>query len=396
MAQFAAKPDRSRRLLAAIDQLYDTVTDLDKWPAFLATASALFAARGSQVGHTDLVNGRLSFNVVHGYDWSAAHMQHYESLIGEDPRIPYFSANPFKPVHCRMSLSDEQLRASRVYREVLSVGGVEYTLGVNLVEDTRSLTYFLVLRDRDQPCFSDQDCGLMAALIPHLNRALKLQRELGLLAFERSAAFDALDAMALGIVVLDAEARVKFSNEAARQIAESGDGIRFSGPRLVIDGADGDTIRMRLRRLLRPDNGRPPAARDAFKIARRSGRDGYTILLSALGGNRARFGWNLLDEPLAIVYIRDPDSPEETRAELLQRLYGLMPSQARLAELLAMGCSLKEAAERLGITLVSARQYLKLIFQKTGTHRQSELVRKVLLVPPAPKWHDTRGGATIG
>jgi DNA-binding CsgD family transcriptional regulator len=72
-----------------------------------------------------------------------------------------------------------------------------------------------------------------------------------------------------------------------------------------------------------------------------------------------------------------------------------MPSQARLADLLATGCSLKEAAKQLDITPVSARQYLKLIFQKTGTHRQAELVRKILLVP-APRRGAALHARTLG
>lgn len=377
--------DQSRQLLAVVNSLYDAVADLDKWPAFLESATALFEARGAQVGHFDMVNSRLSFSVVHGYDWSAAHMQRYESLMGEDPRLPYFSANPFKPVHCRMSLTDEQLHASRIYKEVLSVGGVEYSLGVNLVEDTRTLTYFLVLRDRMQPPFNDQDCELLAALIPHLNRALKLQRDLGLIEFGKNVGFDTLDCMALGIVVIDSDARVKFCNQAAREIADANDGLRIVGQRLVIDGSDGDGVRTRAQRLIRSALSGTPSAGDAFQLKRPSGGEAYSVLVSALWGNQLRFGWSMLNEPLAIVYVRDPDRPEETRLETLQRLYGLTPSQSRLAELLATGCSLSEAAERLDITLTSARQYLKLIFQKTGTSRQAELVRKILLVPPLLK-----------
>jgi DNA-binding CsgD family transcriptional regulator len=378
--------NNSGQLLAAVDRLYDAVADLNKWPAFLESATSLFAARGAQVGHFDLVNSRLSFNIVHGYDWSAEHFRRYESLMGEDPRIPYFSANPFKPVHCRMSLTDEQLHASRVYREVLSVGGVEYSLGVNLVEDNRTLTYFIVLRDRTQSPFNESDCELMAALIPHLDRALKLQRDLGLIEFGRSAAFDTLDSMALGIIIIDADARIKFSNQAAREIVDANDGLRFVGQRLVIDGINGDGIRMQAGRLIRSALSGSPPPGEAFQVIRPSGGEAYPVLVSALWGNQLRFGWSMLNEPLAIIYIRDPDRPEETRTETLQRLYGITPRQARLAELVATGCSLQHAAKKLGITKVSARQYLKLVFQKTGTHRQAELVRKILQVPPAPKW----------
>jgi DNA-binding CsgD family transcriptional regulator len=373
------------RVLAVVDRLYDAVADLDRWPAFLEGATALFGARGAQVGHFDLVNSRLSFTIVHGYDWSAAHMQRYERLMGEDPRLPYFSANPFKPIHCRMSLTDEQLHASRVYKEVLSVGGVEYSLGVNLVEDNRTLTYFLVLRDRTQPRFNDQDCELMAVLIPHLCRALKLQRDLGLIEFGKSIAFDALDSMALGIIIIDSDARVKFCNQAAREIADAKDGLRIIGQRLVIDGTDGEGVRVRAQRLIRSAQSGTPPSGDALLVNRPSGAEAYSVLVSSLWGNQLRFGWSMLNEPLAIVYIRDPNRPEETRSETLQRLYGLAPSQARLAELLATGCSLTDAAKELGITVISARQYLKLIFQKTSTHRQAELIRKILLIPPAPK-----------
>ena len=273
-----------------------------------------------------------------------------------------------------------------------SVGGVEYSLGVNLVEDGRTLTYFLVLRDRMQPPFTDGDCELMAVLIPHVSRALKLQRDLGLVEFGKNVAFDALDSMALGIIIIDANARVRLSNQAAREMADAADGLRFVGERLDIDGAHGDRIRVRAQRLIRSALSGSPLSGEAFQVARPSGGESYSVLVSILWGKQVHLGSSLLNEPLVIVYVRDPDRPEETRAEILQRLYGLTPSQARLAEALASGRSLKDVATMLGITLISARQYLKLVFQKTGTHRQAELVRKVLLIPPAPKW---RGNAAF-
>jgi hypothetical protein len=51
-----------------------------------------------------------------------------------------------------------------------------------------------------------------------------------------------------------------------------------------------------------------------LQIERPSGREAYLVLMSALWGNQLRFGWSMLNEPLAIVYIRDPDQPHETRA----------------------------------------------------------------------------------
>jgi DNA-binding CsgD family transcriptional regulator len=58
---------------------------------------------------------------------------------------------------------------------------------------------------------------------------------------------------------------------------------------------------------------------------------------------------------------------------LVQSLFGLTPSEARLAALIGAGLSLPKAAIQLGITGHSARTVLKRVFSKVGVSRQSEL-----------------------
>ncbi|MEJ3866062.1 hypothetical protein WGU94_10275, partial [Campylobacter jejuni] len=59
---------------------------------------------------------------------------------------------------------------------------------------------------------------------------------------------------------------------------------------------------------------------------------------------------------------------------LLAATFELTPAQARLAARLARGDSVETAAQEAGVALATARNQLKTIFQKTGTHRQAELV----------------------
>jgi DNA-binding CsgD family transcriptional regulator len=58
----------------------------------------------------------------------------------------------------------------------------------------------------------------------------------------------------------------------------------------------------------------------------------------------------------------------------IRTLFGLTAAETRLALRLLTGESLRSAAAALGITYESARSQLKAIFQKTGTHRQGELI----------------------
>jgi DNA-binding CsgD family transcriptional regulator len=63
---------------------------------------------------------------------------------------------------------------------------------------------------------------------------------------------------------------------------------------------------------------------------------------------------------------------------VLQQRLGLSPTQARVTAMLSAGRSVKEIAKTLGIADDSVRQYLKRIYQRTGTQRQTDLVRVAL------------------
>jgi DNA-binding CsgD family transcriptional regulator len=64
-------------------------------------------------------------------------------------------------------------------------------------------------------------------------------------------------------------------------------------------------------------------------------------------------------------------------ASLLSKTFGLTSAEARLAATLADGTSVKAAAEELNICRQTARNQLKIVFAKTDTHRQSQLVALV-------------------
>ena len=126
-------------------------------------------------------------------------------------------------------------------------------------------------------------------------------------------------------------------------------------------------------------------------IDRPSGLPAYSLLISTLWGNHLRFKLGSLDEPLAVIFITDPDKPQEAPAELLQRLFGLTPAEAKLLERLVEGESLKNSAILLDISHNTARSQLRSIFEKTGTNRQAALIR---LVMSTPIWAQSRNPQT--
>ncbi len=67
-------------------------------------------------------------------------------------------------------------------------------------------------------------------------------------------------------------------------------------------------------------------------------------------------------------------------APILAKTFGLTPSEAKLACIIARGAGPEIASQELKISRETARNQLKSIFAKTHTHRQSELVALLLQV----------------
>src|SRR6218665_2654978 len=73
----------------------------------------------------------------------------------------------------------------------------------------------------------------------------------------------------------------------------------------------------------------------------------------------------------AIVYVSGDRRSRSDRCEQLTDLFGLLPSEARLAWAIAQGRSISEAAEELGLTVETARNYSKKIYSKVGARGQA-------------------------
>jgi len=79
--------------------------------------------------------------------------------------------------------------------------------------------------------------------------------------------------------------------------------------------------------------------------------------------------------PLFLIIVRNLSVPAGAGTiSDLAAAFGLTPAEIRLCETLLQGHSLKDAADMLGVASETARHRLKTIFQKTDTHKQSELI----------------------
>jgi DNA-binding CsgD family transcriptional regulator len=386
------------RLLPIVHKLFDAVTDAEKWAPFLKELASCFEAKGSQIVRVQPQDRALAFSALYGFDDAvvrlygsdgagrdiafARYADHFVKLMPSDPRVSILQRYPARPFSCRLALSDEELRGSEAYRQLLDPADVEYSLVVNLPDEDGSSTMMGVFRGKASTHFTEADVDLFGELVPFVKQAIRISEHLARVDVQRNRALQALDGIPIGIMLATSGARIVQANETAQRAIELQDGL-FAQQGLIRlhDKQDEAFLHAAIRRAVaRAVHGRSQMC-EALSIARPSGSEPFSVIVTTLWGNHLKFGLSRVDEPLATIFLSIPEQPREAPAELLQRLFGLTAAQARICELLVSGATLEEAARRLRISVETARVHLKKVFENVGVHKQSELVARILATP---------------
>lgn len=197
--------------------------------------------------------------------------------------------------------------------------------------------------------------------------------------FTESLGAAVLNRLSLGILVVDGAGRLVFTNQRGSLLLAAKDGLQVGPDRRcrVEDSAEQAQLASLIRRAAAGEDEGLDEAAPLVAVTRNSGGRPFSVLVAPL----AVRGWT--GNPLAALFVTDPDEHALPSPDSLRRLYGLTRAEAGIAHALATGERLEAAAQAVGVTVSTARTYLKLIFAKTATHRQSDLVKLVLASNPA-------------
>ena len=211
--------------------------------------------------------------------------------------------------------------------------------------------------------------NLLVALTPHLRVALRVFATLERERARSSMSADAFQRMNFGWISVDERCRIVDCDAQAERVLErSGILRRGSYNRLMPSSPAADRELMGLvKRFAENPEDRP----HAINLS----RDPWIDILVA--PFRVR-NMAISTQPVAVVYLRGDRSSTADRCDQLADLFGLTPSEARLAWAMAQGLSIADAADELGLTVETARNYSKKIYAKTGARGQSDLVRHIL------------------
>lgn len=354
-------PALASRLLTL---LYECVAQPAQWPVFLAALADAGAAPSANVVLHDLTTRRAQA-IVHGIDPSELAKYHeYYSTI--NPWIP-----PDRPEAPEGNIADSddflaahRLRKTEFYADWGRRNDVVHSIIANLRFRSGKLLMVGLNRGDRHGRHSQQTRDLLAFLVPHLTRVINLQDVLS----HADAFRSGLDGVSFPVFVVDGQGRVLEMTDCGREMADRRDGVAIvhSVLRPTTAQAQSEFVAC-LGRLSRDGLSRATLVR----VARGSSRDIVLVVAEC----RSPFQTFWQQASRFVVTVLDSATSSHQGLAAAAQLYGLTNAEAKLLKALLEAGSLDKALGRLSIARNTAKTQLRQVFQKTGTRRQSELVR---------------------
>jgi DNA-binding CsgD family transcriptional regulator len=261
-------------------------------------------------------------------------------------------------------ISTEEMRRDIAYNECYIPNGYRWWAAVGFWSGS-ALWGLSIQRAPEEGPFDHKDKRILARLSPRLTEVATLATAVGRIAL--SSAINVLNAVQQPAIAIDRFGFVLDRNAAAEALFDQD--LYVQERRLVVKDAQARGCLEQLIDRLLATPGSGTLLFEPIVIRRRGKASVIARTLPVHGAARTPFlGAQALLTFAAI---------ERTRGmqpAMLARVFRLTPAEARLAAIIAEGFSPEGAAEKLGISTITARNQLKAIFAKTDTHRQGELI----------------------
>jgi DNA-binding CsgD family transcriptional regulator/PAS domain-containing protein len=272
-------------------------------------------------------------------------------------------------------VSDQQVLESEFYQDFCRHLGIFHVAVAFLEVEPQIVGGIGIHRPREAAAFEREDRATLNLILPHLSRAMQLQRRLSNYRNGHQIAVEALNAMGCGVVLVEPGGRLLFANSTAEELLRRADGITSHHNRLhALDGQRDADLQLRINAAARTAVGASLESGGILVLPRADGPP-LSLLICPVSPDAVDLG---MPRHPVIIFIDDPGSRRPPAPSLLREIYGLTPAEARLATALLAGGHLKDYADEAGITLSTAKTQLKQIFAKTGDNRQSDLVRNLV------------------
>jgi DNA-binding CsgD family transcriptional regulator len=380
---FAMPATLSRQELSdVIGRIYDCALDPTRWESTLDALRGIVRCKGAQLALVDMRHGRVLIQKSVGIEahWLERQARYFGEIAGFTERHLDGGWSMDEPLVTSHLASPGRYAASPYFQEWASPQGYIDVVQINIMRTPTRVSGLGLGRHESEGVIEEREIEIMRLLLPHVRRAVTISDVLDVQTIEKARMAETLDALNLGVVLADRDARILHANRAAEGMMRNGGPLRDRCGRLGADGAAASAeIKAAIGHAARNESGIGGTG-----LAIRLTEDGEAPLVAhvlPLAGGETRFHV----EPAAVAAVFINSADDAASAQAVADTFGLTLAETRVLTRMLSGKTVVETAADLAVSATTARTHLYSIFAKTGVSRQSELLRLAArLAPPKP------------
>jgi hypothetical protein len=295
-------------LKAVIDLIYEAVLDETLWPiALTRLADAMGTA---QIGLCTLDRRARTYDSIAPRTDPVMDAIFKKYWAFHNPLWPRTIARPVGEIFVLESLIPRKdFVATPFFNEWMRPAQFSIaSMGANLLAGNEISTMISVANAPGKDEITGEQMLVFKAALPHIDRAVRIHRELRLRDLDHDTAPDRLECLPRGVMLVDAASRVVFANAAARALLNSAGGLALeAGCLRGTDGSDAllQGLIVSCRRNAHTRNG--PGGGISIRTGPcRSLR--VTVTPLRVKGTVAELPWLGLQIPVAIVTVSTPST----------------------------------------------------------------------------------------
>ena len=363
-------------LSSFIGQIYDAAIEPGLWPGVLKQTADFLGGASAALYYKDAATNHGNVYYECGRNDPHYKRLYFDKYIKIDPTSAGLC---FREVGNPLGVGDildfDEFHASRFYQEWVRPQQWADAMSVALDKTATGAALFTVFRLERQGLVDTEARRRMRLIAPHVRRAALVGRAIEHKTAEAATFADTLDGLSAAMFLVDADGRIVHANAVGRIMLREGFVLRSACGKLAATEAWASRALVDAVTAAKGGDAAVGSRGIAVPLTGRDG-DGYVAHALPLASAARRAGARYA--AVAALFVQKAARQMRSAPEVIARMFNLTPSELRVLFAIIERGGVPETAEALGIGQATVKTHLHRLFRKTGTRRQSELVKLVV------------------
>jgi len=271
---------------------------------------------------------------------------------------------------------DDEMLKTKVYNDYALGLGIRHGVGAFFaVPYTSRYIHFAGARRADQGRYSPATTVQLNQLIPHLQQFMHLRTRFGDLQGRVACMEQALTRMGTAVFVCNQDGKILYHTAQAEELLRTCSELFAPNRILSTKQKQANTkLKALIQNAAAASRGEVCSPGGALRVDE---ADGVLEMIVTPIRYAPPGGMLGASSPCAAVFVREGGAPRMIAPEILSALYNLSMAESDIAIRMSQGVSIAHIAELRGVSVQTVRKQTKILYQKTGTAGQSDLVALV-------------------